>query len=84
MKNYSDRQHVNVGCGEDVAIRELAGLICDVVGFEGSIVADGDKPDGTPRKLLSVAKMQAMGWTPKTALRAGIAQTYAWYLENHE
>jgi GDP-L-fucose synthase len=82
MKNYSGRQHVNVGCGDDVTIRELAELICDVVGFEGAIVTDESKPDGTPRKLLSVAKIRALGWTPKTSLRTGIAQTYAWYLEN--
>jgi GDP-L-fucose synthase len=80
MKNYSGARHVNVGAGEDISILELAELVCDVVGVDASIATDESKPDGTPRKLLSVAKMQALGWSAKIGLRAGIAQTYAWYL----
>jgi GDP-L-fucose synthase len=82
MRNYSDAQHVNVGSGEDLEIRELTRLVCDVVGFEGEIVADTTKPDGTPRKLMAADKLRGMGWSPKTSLRDGLAKTYAWFLEN--
>lgn len=82
MRNYSDAQHVNVGSGEDLEIRELTKLVCDVVGFQGEIVADPSKPDGTPRKLMAADKLRGMGWSPKTSLRDGLAQTYAWFLAN--
>ncbi|HWB59355.1 MAG TPA: GDP-L-fucose synthase [Chthoniobacteraceae bacterium] len=82
LENYDSPEIVNVGCGEDVTIRQLAGLICDVVGFEGELVFDSSKPDGTPRKLLDVSKITALGWTPQIPLREGIAQTYQWYLQN--
>ncbi|RIA35358.1 GDP-L-fucose synthase [Hephaestia caeni] len=83
MKGYSDHQHVNVGSGEDIAIYDLTRLVCEVVGFEGEIVKDPSKPDGTPRKLMSAAKLRDLGWAPKTGLREGIAATYAWFLEHH-
>jgi GDP-L-fucose synthase len=83
MKAYSDGPHVNVGSGEDLEIRELAQLVCDVVGFEGEIVCDTTKPDGTPRKLMAADKLRGMGWTPKTSLSDGLAKTYAWFVENH-
>jgi len=82
MKNYSEAKHVNVGSGEDLEIRELTRLICEVVGFEGEIVADTSKPDGTPRKLMAAGKLRGMGWSPKTSLRDGLARTYKWFLEN--
>ena len=82
MRNYSDAQHVNVGSGEDLEIRELTKLVCEVVGFEGEIVADTSKPDGTPRKLMAADKLRGMGWSPKTSLRDGLARTYKWFLEN--
>jgi GDP-L-fucose synthase len=82
MKTYSDFEHVNVGSGEDVTILELAQLVCEVVGFEGTIVTDTSKPDGTPRKLMSADKLRAMGWTPRIALRDGVADAYAWFLSN--
>lgn len=72
---------VNVGCGEDVTIRELAELICEVVGFDGELRFDASKPDGTPRKLLDISRIQALGWSPGIPLRAGIESTYRWYLE---
>jgi GDP-L-fucose synthase len=81
-KTYSGEQHVNVGSGADVTIGELAELIAEVVGFEGEIVRDTSKPDGTPRKLMSGDKLAALGWTPKIELREGVAATYAWFLEN--
>ncbi len=65
-----------------MTIRQLAELICDVVGFEGELVFDSTKPDGTPRKLLDVSKITGLGWSPTIPLREGIAQTYDWYLQN--
>jgi GDP-L-fucose synthase len=74
---------INVGCGEDISIRELAELICEVVGFNGDLAWDRTKPDGTPRKLLNVTKLRALGWKPSTPLREGIARTYEWFLANY-
>lgn len=74
--------HINVGCGEDVSIRELAGMVADVVGFQGVITCDASKPDGVPRKLLDVSRLRALGWSPKRTLREGIAETYRWYCDN--
>ncbi len=83
MKGYSDHQHINVGSGEDIPIYDLTRLVCEVVGFEGKIVKDPSKPDGTPRKLMSADRLRSMGWKPQMALREGIAATYAWFLEHH-
>lgn len=77
MRAGYDGPLVNIGCGEDVTIRELAQTVMDVVGFEGGIVFDASKPDGTPRKLLDVSRLTALGWRATTALRQGIAQAYA-------
>ena len=82
LERYDSPEIVNVGCGEDVTIRELAGLICEVVGFTGDLVFDTSKPDGTPRKLLDTTKLTALGWKPRIALRDGLAQTFGWYLED--
>ena len=82
MKVYSDEMHVNVGTGEDVTIRELAELICQVVAFEGELTFDAGKPDGAPRKLLDVSKLKSLGWEAKTSLADGLADAYGWYLAN--
>ena len=82
LEKYDSPEIINIGCGEDVTIRELAELICDVVGFDGELVWDETKPDGTPRKLLDVTRIQALGWQPTIPLRKGIAQTYEWFLAN--
>ena len=82
MKVYSDEEHVNVGTGEDVTIRKLAELICQVVAFEGELAFDAGKPDGAPRKLLDVSKLESLGWTAKTSLADGLADAYSWYLAN--
>ena len=82
LGNYDSPEIINIGCGEDITIRELAGLICDVVGFDGELVWDATKPDGTPRKLLDVTKIHGLGWQPTIPLRQGIAQTYEWFLAN--
>lgn len=76
MKNYSDAETINIGSGTDMTIAELAQTICEVVGFEGELVFDTSKPDGTPRKLMSGAKLQAMNWTPKISLKDGLAAAY--------
>ncbi|WP_165222051.1 GDP-L-fucose synthase [Affinirhizobium pseudoryzae] len=86
LKNYSEHEHVNVGSGEDITILDLVKLICRVVGFEGEIVHDLSKPDGTPRKLMSADKLRAMGWEPKISLEDGIKSAYEAFLsgEYHE
>ena len=71
---------VNIGCGEDLTIRELAETVAAVVGFQGRLCFDSSKPDGTPRKLLDVERLQALGWRPKTSLAAGIGLAYADFL----
>ncbi|MBF0375019.1 MAG: NAD-dependent epimerase/dehydratase family protein, partial [Alphaproteobacteria bacterium] len=82
MKGYSGDEHVNVGTGVEVTIRELAETAAQVIGFDGEIVFDSSKPDGTPRKLLDVSTLAGLGWTAKTDLREGIRLSYDWYLEN--
>jgi len=83
LEQYDSPEIINVGCGEDISIRELAELICDVVGFDGELTLDANKPDGTPRKLLDVTKLRTLGWKPSVPLRDGIAQTYEWFLANY-
>src|SRR5216684_2694523 len=82
LEKYDSPEIINVGCGEDISICELAELICDVVGFEGELAWDKTKPDGTPRKLLDVSKLRGLGWTPTIPLRDGVARTYDWFLKN--
>jgi GDP-L-fucose synthase len=79
LENYDAPEIVNVGCGEDVTIRELATLVCEIVGFTGALAFDTTKPDGTPRKLLDTARLTTLGWRPRLSLRDGLAETYAWY-----
>jgi GDP-L-fucose synthase len=82
MKTYSESGHVNVGAGEDITILELTRLVCEIVGFTGEITHDTSKPDGTPRKLISIDKIRALGWLPKIELHSGIVSTYEWFLRN--
>lgn len=82
MKNYSGDEHVNVGTGTDISIKELARLIMRVVGFEGAVEHDTTKPDGTPRKVLDVGKLAAMGWTARIALEDGLREVYQWFLNS--
>ncbi len=82
MQNYNEIPFVNVGTGEDIAIGELALLVREIVGFEGELKYDTGKPDGTPRKLLDVSRLNAIGWRAKTSLREGIAKTYEHYKQN--
>jgi len=82
LGNYDEPDIVNVGCGEDVTIKELAETICDVIGYEGQLSFDTSKPDGTPRKLMDTSKLNGLGWKPKIGLRDGIRNAYDWFLEN--
>lgn len=84
MKNYSGEDFVNVGVGTDVTIRELAELVRDVVGFQGEITQDLDKPDGTPRKLMDVSRLTGLGWKAKINLADGVRETYRWFVENQQ
>lgn len=79
MQRYDEPEIVNVGTGEDVTIRELAEMIAEIIGFRGRIVQDTSKPDGTPRKLLDVSRLQALGWKARIPLREGLEQTYRWF-----
>ncbi|MEW5963645.1 MAG: GDP-L-fucose synthase [Pseudomonadota bacterium] len=79
-ESYDEPSHINVGVGADVTIGELAREICGVVGFDGRLRFDTSKPDGTPRKLLDVTRINALGWKSRTSLREGLERTYAWYL----
>ena len=83
LEKYDLPEIINVGCGEDISIRELAELICHVVGFDGELIWDATKPDGTPRKLLDVTKLRALGWKQSIPLRDGIGRTYEWFLANY-
>jgi GDP-L-fucose synthase len=79
IKNWSSDEHINIGTGQDLSVAELARKIARIIGFEGNFVFDPSKPDGTPRKLLDVAKLNALGWRYRTDLESGIRQTYDWY-----
>jgi GDP-L-fucose synthase len=84
MRRYDAAEHVNVGTGEDLTIRELAEMVRDIVHPEGRLVFDATKPDGTPRKLLDVSRLHALGWRHRIPLREGVATSYRWFLDNHE
>ena len=83
LQNYSGETHVNVGSGEEIAIADLARLAADAVGFEGAIVTDPSKPDGTPRKLMDSGRLTALGWQARISLAEGIASAYADFLDRH-
>jgi GDP-L-fucose synthase len=76
---YDSPEHLNIGTGEDLSIKELAELVAELAGFKGEVAWDSSKPDGTPRKVLDVSKAKALGWAPKISLRDGVASTIAWY-----
>lgn len=82
MEHYDKPEHINVGSGEEVSIKELAEMVKEVVGFEGELIFDTDKPDGTPRKLLDTAKLKGLGWQYKVSLREGLQKTYDYFVNN--
>ncbi len=83
LDNYDSADPINVGSGQDVTIRELAETVAEVVGFDGEIVQDISRPDGTPRKLLDVSRITGLGWRPEIELRPGLESTYRWFVEHH-
>ncbi len=84
LRQYDGDEHVNVGSGEEVSIAELAKMLVNVIGFDGELVFDTSKPDGTPRKALDCTRLANLGWTPKFDLRSGLQQTYDWYLNQFD
>jgi GDP-L-fucose synthase len=84
MNNYDDSEIINIGVGEDISIKDLANLIANIIGYKGGLSYDSSKPDGTPRKLLDVSKLNNLGWVAKTDLRTGIEEAYRWLLESME
>ena len=82
MQQYDEAQHINVGTGEDLSIRELAQMVCEIVHPDATVVLDASKPDGMPRKLLDVSRLHALGWRHRIPLRQGIETTYRWFLDH--
>ncbi|MCZ8103563.1 MAG: GDP-L-fucose synthase [Burkholderiales bacterium] len=82
LRHYSGEEHVNVGCGADVSIAEVATMVAEIVGHKAGLVFDATKPDGTPRKLMDTSKLTALGWQPRIPLRDGLASTYDWFRAN--
>ncbi|MBN1756510.1 GDP-L-fucose synthase [bacterium] len=82
MQNYNETEFINVGTGEDITIHDLALMIKEIVGFQGNLEYDSVQPDGTPRKLLEISRLRALGWEPKISLRDGIRMTYQWFTSN--
>ncbi len=82
MNHYDESEIINIGCGKEISIAELARLVKDVVGYTGEIKYDREKPDGMSRKLLDVGKLKSLGWMPGLSLKEGIEKTYEWYCEN--
>jgi GDP-L-fucose synthase len=82
LERFAGPGHINVGCGKDVTIAELAEMIRRIVGFDGELRFDPSKPDGTPRKLLDVTRLRALGWRPRISLETGLEHAYRWFLEH--
>ena len=80
MQTYESEELINIGCGQDVTIRELAELVASVVGFPGTLTFDSSKPDGTPRKLLDIGRLAGLGWAPRISLEKGVSDTYNWFV----
>ena len=83
LQHYDQPEIINVGTGKDLTVRELAELVCEIIGFEGGLSWDRTKPDGTPRKVLDISKIESLGWKPAIRLREGIAKTYEWFKAHH-
>ena len=82
MINYSEKEHINIGSGNDISIKELARLIKKIIGYKGEFFWDESRPDGMPKKLIDSNKINALGWFPKTSLKEGLKKTYNWYKRN--
>ena len=81
LKNYSDYEHINVGSGDEISIKNLSDLVKEVVGFKGKVFWNSSMPNGSPKKLLDSEKLNAMGWNSEIGLKGGIKKTYEWYLK---
>jgi GDP-L-fucose synthase len=79
MEHYQEEEIINIGTGQDVTIRELAETMAEITGYDGRLSFDTSKPDGTPRKLLDVSRLTALGWSARVSLREGLERTYQWY-----
>lgn len=82
MINYSEKEHINIGSGNDISIKELAGLIKKIIGYKGEFFWDESRPDGMPKKFMDSSKINTLGWFPKTSLKEGLKKTYNWYKMN--
>ena len=82
MKNYSDDLHINVGYGDDITIKQAVETVCEIVGYQGNVVWDDSKPDGTPRKVMDSSRILKMGWKPNVKLLDGLEKTYYWFKNN--
>jgi len=82
MYDEMNISHINIGCGSDLSISDLANLVAEIVGYDGKIKYDSSKPDGTPQKLLDITRLKGLGWSPSVSLEDGIKRTYDWYLKN--
>ena len=83
LKHYSDAEHINLGSSTEISIRDLAKLMAHVIGYRGGLIFDTNKPDGTPRKVMDIERLRALGWQAATALQTGLEQTYRWYVNHH-
>lgn len=84
MKTYNEERYINVGSGEEISIKDLAALVKEVVGFQGELVFDTSKPDGTMRKLIDSSRLKALGWTPTIPIKDGVKTAYQWFLDNQD
>ena len=82
MENYNESEMINVGCGDDVSVKELVEVIVKISGFKGKVVYDETKPDGTMRKLMDNSRIKKLGWKPKIGLEEGVGRTYQWYIKH--
>ena len=83
MENYNGEEHVNIGTGEEVSIKQLAETVKEIIGYKGQLLFNSDKPDGTPRKLTDITKLHELGWKHSINLKEGIEDSYKWFKENY-
>ena len=84
MENYESNEHLNIGTGKDISIQDLAELIKRIIGYQGDIMFDKSKPDGTPKKLLDISKIEKLGWKAKISLEEGLKLTYDYYMKHYQ
>lgn len=82
LENYEEKQFLNIGTGQDISVNDLAKLMSEIIGFEGEFIHDLSKPDGFPRKLLDVSRLEKLGWKSHISIKEGLQETYNWFLKN--